>query len=347
MDYSELSKNELIEIINFLNGMVEVQAQRKEKLLNQDARNYKIDSTEVYWKTILDSIPMVVFLNDSDSCLWVNKECFKVSGYTSEEWVSMTTEERSMLFDFSGVQEISIVGHYDKEGISPENNNVSKIYKMKKKDGNWIWVYSTFSYIFDPMREDFIAMGTAIDITDRKNKEQQIESLNKILKETLEREKQLAEENKLLLQRELEEKTRELTRLALILTDKQNCLIQLKKLVASISSEIQVDIGRMSGEIISSIESNLNNESVWDTFKSQFETVNPNFLKNLLSLSRDLTTMELRICSLIKLRLSSKAISAILSISPRTVDTHRFNIRKKLSLVEKAPLSKFLNSFEL
>lgn len=58
----------------------------------------------------------------------------------------------------------------------------------------------------------------------------------------------------------------------------------------------------------------------------------------------DLTPQQKEICNLIKQGLSSKEISKLLTLSIRTIHSHRENIRKKLGLVKnKQSLTDFLN----
>ena len=47
---------------------------------------------------------------------------------------------------------------------------------------------------------------------------------------------------------------------------------------------------------------------------------------------RDLTPTEIRVANLIREGRSSKEVAERLGLSPRTVHTHRYNIRKKLNL---------------
>ena len=58
-----------------------------------------------------------------------------------------------------------------------------------------------------------------------------------------------------------------------------------------------------------------------------------------------LTPKEITIVNMIKQGLPSKKIATIMNISPRTVDTHRKNIRKKIGLdKKKANLRSHLSS---
>jgi len=59
-----------------------------------------------------------------------------------------------------------------------------------------------------------------------------------------------------------------------------------------------------------------------------------------------LTPREIEICSMVKGNLTSKEISAILNISPQTIEKHRKNIRKKLKVPDKkTKLTTFLQHF--
>jgi DNA-binding CsgD family transcriptional regulator len=58
----------------------------------------------------------------------------------------------------------------------------------------------------------------------------------------------------------------------------------------------------------------------------------PDFYSNLSNEEINLSKTELRICAFLKMNLSSKEIAAIINSSPRTIDKHRYNIRKKMGL---------------
>ncbi|MBK9249407.1 MAG: hypothetical protein IPM69_15150 [Ignavibacteria bacterium] len=88
-------------------------------------------------------------------------------------------------------------------------------------------------------------------------------------------------------------------------------------------------------------ESPLMQES-WETYLDTFAKVHPVFQDILLAKYPELTSMELKICILIRAGLQSEEISLILSLSARTIENHRFNLRKKLQVGERENLGKFL-----
>ena len=61
----------------------------------------------------------------------------------------------------------------------------------------------------------------------------------------------------------------------------------------------------------------------------------------------DLTRTEIQVAGLIKAGKNTRQIAAVLNISPRTVDTHRKNIRRKIGLTKKrANLRSYLLAFD-
>ena len=80
------------------------------------------------------------------------------------------------------------------------------------------------------------------------------------------------------------------------------------------------------------------------SFKESFNRTNPKFLENLLSKHPFLTQTEITICMFLKLNYSSTDISKNLSVSKASVDSYRYNIRKKIGLEKKMYLVSYFNT---
>jgi DNA-binding CsgD family transcriptional regulator len=80
------------------------------------------------------------------------------------------------------------------------------------------------------------------------------------------------------------------------------------------------------------------------SFKESFNHTNPKFLENLLSKHPFLTQTEITICMFLKLNYSSTDISKNLSVSKASVDSYRYNIRKKIGLEKKMSLVSYFNN---
>jgi DNA-binding CsgD family transcriptional regulator len=80
----------------------------------------------------------------------------------------------------------------------------------------------------------------------------------------------------------------------------------------------------------------------WAKFEGEFEQTYPEFRAKLMGKHPDLTKTEARICSLLRLKLISTDIAQLLSITERSVEFHRLNIRKKLGLKRGEELAEAL-----
>lgn len=79
-------------------------------------------------------------------------------------------------------------------------------------------------------------------------------------------------------------------------------------------------------------------------FKLSFNKIYPNFLEILLRKHPSLSQTEITICMYLKLNYSSSDISKKLDITLASVDTYRYNIRKKINLNKTESLVSYLNT---
>lgn len=169
--------------------------------------------------------------------------------------------------------------------------------------------------------------------------------------ELLEKNKLIAESEKKLAREELENSRlreenlqSELTNFALQIVEKNDFLEEVKSEMSEIRSEIKNQealnhINKLGSKIYQNLMLNKDREE----FEIQVDQVCEGFYKKLEIRFPDLTSQERRLAALLRLNLSSKEISGILNISPKSVDQGRYRLRKKLTLHKKKNLSLFLN----
>lgn len=115
--------------------------------------------------------------------------------------------------------------------------------------------------------------------------------------------------------------------------------------------EIKADLKGLKTEdrasvksIINQINMVLERDEEWNHLKEHFNTVFEGFYDRLLQKHSTLTETELRHCMFIKLHMQTKEISRILLIDPRSVQTARYRIKKKMNLDEDQDLREYLLS---
>lgn len=95
-------------------------------------------------------------------------------------------------------------------------------------------------------------------------------------------------------------------------------------------------------EIITIIDRSLKQNDDWELFKEAFNNADRDFLKKLEQTHPNLTPNDIRLCSYLRLNLSSKEMAELLNISPRSVEIKRYRLRKKLNLTHDENLVSYI-----
>jgi DNA-binding CsgD family transcriptional regulator len=176
-------------------------------------------------------------------------------------------------------------------------------------------------------------------ILKRKHDKALHEKNNQLLRAEIE--KKESEEEKL--KGEVEFKSKQLTTHALTMIQKNKILQDTNDLIDKIKKstknpELINDLNTHK----SNIRHNLKTEKDWELFKMYFEQVNSEFFDTLLKLCPNLNNYDLRQCALIKLNLNIKESASVLNLSPHTVKSARYRLKKKLKLEAEDDLSEFI-----
>lgn len=95
-------------------------------------------------------------------------------------------------------------------------------------------------------------------------------------------------------------------------------------------------------KIIKDIDTTLKVQEDWKQFEYHFDKVHGDFLSRLTSQYTDLTPGEQKLCAFLRLKMDTKQIANLMSISLRGVEVARYRLRKKLDLDSQQNLSKFI-----
>ncbi len=149
------------------------------------------------------------------------------------------------------------------------------------------------------------------------------------------------EQEKKLLQLELEKKETELANSAIHLATQTELLGTFRDKLRHIVREIDEPIAALK-KIKEELKT-LPCESVdWAKFEQQYISVHPEFRAKLIEKYPDLTKQEVKMCQLARLGLKNYEMAQLLCLSERSVESHRYNLRKKLGLKTEENLMKFL-----
>ena len=146
------------------------------------------------------------------------------------------------------------------------------------------------------------------------------------------------------LQNELETKAKALTSHTLHIISKNKTLEAIQNKLAELLKEGPGDNRKQLKSLVKMIEHNFVQDKDWDDFRQIFEQVHQDFFHRLQEQASDLTPADIRLASLIRLKIPSKDISVVLGIAPDSLRIARYRLRKKLNLINGESLTGFIGS---
>ena len=274
----------------------------------EQSKSVLIKSEKKYHEFIKRTGSIIIQIDTRGKITFVNEFALDFFGFTRSEIVgkpvvgTIIPETDSAGRDLSDLIQ-KIILHPERY-VAHENEN-------QLKDGGRVWIAWTNTLLYDGEKLEIIAIGN--DITNRKRMEdslrdrevqlhvsaQHLEQVNRALKAMLDH-------------REVEKRSIE-----------ETMLVNLKKLVFPYLDKMKT--------------CNLDNKgkTYLDIIKSNLEDLISPLSKTLFSKYQEFTPAEIHVADHIRQGKTSKQISSEMNVSPNSVSFHRYNIRRKLGLLNK------------
>lgn len=145
----------------------------------------------------------------------------------------------------------------------------------------------------------------------------------------------------------LELKRKEAMNIALSICEQKEYLETLKDIADRMpAARTEAERDALIAELQASIRQRLSFEQEIDSFYfyAQAEAAHKDFALRLAERFPDLTEQEKRLVTLLRLGFSSKYISSLMNVSPKSVEISRYRLRRKLKLAKGDNLVNFLKS---
>ncbi len=147
---------------------------------------------------------------------------------------------------------------------------------------------------------------------------------------------------------ELEFKNKQLTSYAFSYEQKNRIIESLQEIVKKIeNSKTNFEKIKYVKELKVVAKENLIADKNWECFRSFFEETQYRFHAKILSKHPNLKANDLKLCSVVMLNLTIKETAQVLGISPGSLKTSRYRLRKKLDLPAGKNILDYLISLEL
>ncbi|MGI6223461.1 MAG: tetratricopeptide repeat protein [Prevotella sp.] len=164
---------------------------------------------------------------------------------------------------------------------------------------------------------------------------------NRELRNSLQQETLIYNMNLKNFENDIKHKDCEISSSTLLLANKNEVLQQISDITKRYYDNGKIPLEYVN-QINSTIKNSLQTDDEWSRFKFHFDSVHPNFFVKLKEKCSDLTENDLRLCAYISIGLRAKEIAEMLNVTPDSVNTNRYRLRKKLGLRRGESLDEFI-----
>ena len=337
--YSESAK--YLELQNNNNTLLEKLSALEKNIL--EYRQYK-EKFDIIFNNVNE---LVAIIDESGNFIEYNRNWAQQLEYSNHEIAQLK------YFKFLEKSDIEVEQKLLTENYYNPQTNISEI-KLITNNGRELY-FDRFFKLLKYNNNDLILL-TLTDINDRKNKEKERIEHQQIIwdrnkqKEEKDRmrvrlvvEKEIGRIKNMRLQQEIEHKKKELTTRTMFLSKKNDVLHQVKTHLEKLVEEGQLTSKKLIGPVINTINESLDIENDWNIFKSNLESVHPDFFINLQNLgTNNLSPNDIKHLAYMKMNTSVKEIARLFFITEKAVRMTRYRIKKKLGLDHEQSLSKFI-----
>ena len=288
----------------------------------------ELKESEQQLKAIIEGSPIPTIVVNTMHCIvhW-NKACEDLTGVPQADIIGkdkQITEKylkqpilSDFLIDRVPLENISTFYKSEcrKSGVVKDAYDVEAYFPELGEKGKWL--YLTSAFLRDSENNITGAIETLLDITAKKRAEGDMIKMHEALEEKVnERTSELQDIN---------------TALEVLLKKRENDKKDLEnRVIFSIKEVIAPHI-----ELLKKTPLDKHQKIYLEILEQNFLEICSPFMQILSESIQKLTPTEIQVVNLIKQNKSSKQIADFLWISPRTVEFHRDNIRKKLGIKNK------------
>jgi PAS domain S-box-containing protein len=343
---------------------IKVAKQRLEQLVEKRTTELKTANTELKRSLeLFDQGPVIVIIWEPTGCQpirYISENVQEVLGYSSKEIKSRSLIYKSLIHP----DDADRINEEADQFIDRGMNSYEQYYRLKKKDGEYIWIYDSTVIERDKQGKPQLRRGYLLDQTNLKNAEIELQKSHLTLEQKVQkRTAQLAKAN-MLMQQEIKsrKKSQESLLASEITLEKERASlleanITLKVLMREVERERKAFEENVSTNLLELVDPYLKKleksklddrqRNYLEIIKTHLENIVSPFVRTSVAMDLKLTPAEIQIANLIRSGQSSKQIAEALTLSPLTIDKHRGNIRKKLGITnQRTNLKTLLRSRE-
>jgi PAS domain S-box-containing protein len=267
------------------------------------------------------------------SLKYCSPSCYDVTGYTSNEIIHASGIDILLVYEADKSSFISFLN----QSLSQSQINQTLEFRILTRTKQLRWCMMNVRGVYDKLGKYLGIRASVQDITRLKRAMGHISDLQKG--------KEFEQRSKQHLQYQLELKDRELVSFLLQLSQKNELIQKTSKRIQQFKTADQKRQKHIIRELSAAFNLHDSVKIDWSMIENQVEKIYPGFLGRLQKKHPAITAKDKKLCSYIRLGLSSKDIAGLLNITSKSVEISRVRLRKKLHLDSGIRLTVYLAQF--
>ncbi|QIA07531.1 PAS domain S-box protein [Draconibacterium halophilum] len=261
---------------------------------------------------------------------YCSPSCYDLTGYTANQIIASPGIAALLVYDADKEK----YSNFLTGALNQTLVNQTLEFRVLTRTKQLRWFMMNVRGVYDKIGKYLGIRASVIDISRLKDAMGHISEL--------ERSKEFDSRNKQRLQTELELKDRELVSFLLQLSQKNELLTKAVHLIQSNEFSQTKKPALILQQLKDMLQANAVQPVDWSMVENQVEKIHPGFLDRLQKRHAVVSVNDKKLCSYIRLGLSSKEIAGLLNITSKSVEISRVRLRKKLGIKTQIRLVKYL-----
>lgn len=329
-----MSTNELIE--KYKKRIQELEAKHSEFILEVEEAKILLEAEQnkrQYYQLIADfTFGWELWFGTRGDIKYCSPSCFDLTGFTANQIIASVGINDLLVYEADRTKYAAFV----QMSLDQMIVNQTLEFRILTRTKQLRWCVMNNRSVYD-LHGKYLGVRASIqDITKLKRAMGHIQELQAS--------KDFNARSNQRLKVELEFKERELVAFLLKLSQKNELLSSISKLIHQVDLDNSGKNRKPLSKILELVNNNTSEPLQWSLVENQIEKLHPGFLARLHLKHPIISAKDKRLCSYLRLGLSSKEISGLQNITPKSVEIARVRLRKKLNLQSKIRLVNYLEN---
>ncbi|MGL5273635.1 MAG: hypothetical protein ACRC8J_09190, partial [Phocaeicola sp.] len=267
------------------------------------------------------------------------------------EWTRTHTKEYTSLKEGKYIFEIQVRSAHSNEVQTTSIEFIILAPWYRSSLAYWLYVCLFFIVFLSIYKYS----TRRIEVARRRLTQQKDDEMRKreyqFAEESYKREKEILKLQNERTEFELKNKSKELASFLLNQLNKNELVVDLKRELKKISSDIQnkelESVNKRIATLQSKLTQSIEQEIEWGDFGENFDLVNDKLLKKLLLKYPWMNKNEQKLCVYIHMGLQTKEIAPLMNLSTRGVEMLRYRMRKKMELERTDDLEQLFQTLQI